>query len=67
MDFLELLNNIVFLMMDKGFFNYFDIVFFFYKLVMFFGMYLENMSRLCGGVLEVEGVWEVDWVFIVIE
>lgn len=67
LDFSEPLNNVALLMMDKGFLNYFDIVPFPHKPVMPFGMYLENTSRPCGGVLEVEGVWEADWVSIVTE
>jgi len=49
-------------MMDKHFPNYFDIMPFPHKPVMLFGMYLENTSRPCGGVLRVEEVWEADWV-----
>lgn len=51
-------------MMDKHFPNYFDIMPFPHKSVMPFGMYLENTSRPCGGVLEVEEVWGADWVSI---
>lgn len=45
-------------MMDKHFPNYFDIMPFPHKPVMLFGMYLENTSRPCGGVLRVEEVWQ---------